>query len=363
MAAEIERRYVVSSIDPEIRRFPAKRILQGYFETTPLLSLRVRIVDESKAFLTKKSGSGLSRYEDERPIELDMAHFLLAACPYVLTKTRYLRDGWEVDFFEGPLTGLVVVEFEMRSETEQVTLPSWIKDGREVTDSLTNLHLARLAHDLTAGGSDSIRAMLPQPIHKVVLTGGPCTGKSKIMEALRKDAALSDQIHFVPEVATIVISQVGAKPSKDNPVAQRAFQRAIYQTQTTFEQVSQLQAVRDGKSMMLMDRGRAEISAFLRGGVSEMAEAFHTTVDHEHAQYNRVIYLGLPTRDIYEGNKANNEARTETYQEAETISDRILEAWQNHPGLTRIAASESFESKFLSARSELLAILSALKSA
>ena len=53
-----------------------------------------------------------------------------------ITKTRYLWNGedgllWEVDEFEGGLSGLIIAEVELESEGQAVMLPPWV--GLELT--------------------------------------------------------------------------------------------------------------------------------------------------------------------------------------------------------------------------------------
>lgn len=324
---EIERRFVVRAIDPDFRRAQATRLVQGYFDTSPHESLRVRILDDTHAVITQKHGTGLSRDERELPIPLDVARMLLSVCGgNVLRKTRYVRDGWEIDEFDAPLSGLILAEYEMYSEDEDVQLPSWISDAVEVTHSLTNAHLARLANDL---GSDTpnepVRDLLPQRVPRIVLTGGPCSGKSEAIRHIREE--FGDLIHCVPEVATIVISQVNIVPPMDNHLALRRFQRTIAQVQRSFEDVSNEQALRDGKKVMLLDRGIMDSAAYMIGGVDELERVLRTRRKDEYARYDHVIYLDVPPEDVYDANKANNPARREDYAEAAALGKRIHDAW------------------------------------
>ena len=59
----------------------------------------------------------------------------LEGLPTVI-KTRYLWNGgdgllWEVDEFEGRLSGLIIAEVELESEDQEVSIPSWV--GLELT--------------------------------------------------------------------------------------------------------------------------------------------------------------------------------------------------------------------------------------
>jgi len=100
-------------------------------------SVRVRVLDNTKALLTIKIGrSTMTREEFEYDIPVADAEQLLDdAIGIVIEKTRYRvpHEGfiWEVDVFAGDHRGLVIAEVEMRSENDKPALPAWL--GREVT--------------------------------------------------------------------------------------------------------------------------------------------------------------------------------------------------------------------------------------
>lgn len=332
MPKEIERRFLVTKIDPEIKTFDHRRIRQGYFETGPDFSLRVRIVNDATAFVTRKSGSGLEREEDELlTTDLSLAEFLMKGTACRLEKTRYYREGWEVDFFHGALEGLVIAEYEMLSVDQEVKLPSWISEAQEVTDSLTNQHLARLAYDLGELAKDRLPELIERKrLPRIVLTGGPCSGKSTMMKILREE--FGDRIHCVPEVASIVIAQVGVKPPTD-PHDRANFQRAICTVQRSFEGISETQARSDGKKALLLDRGTLDSAAYLPEGLDDFVRLMKTSVNHEMEQYDLIICLAVPPKEIYEAHQANNPARRETYDEARVLGKKIHAAWDCHDNI------------------------------
>lgn len=341
---EIERRYVVRSIDPDFRRSPNSEIIQGYFDTPPATSLRVRLLDGKTATVTLKGGQGMSRTEDEHSVSMDLARALLSVCQNQLQKTRYFRDDWEIDEYGGPLTGLIIAEKELDSADESVTLPSWIHDAMEVTNSLTNQHLARLACDMVGIASDKpIRDHLPQRIPRLVLTGGPCSGKSTLMALLRRE--YGQRVHFVPEVASIVIGQVGIKPPKGDPVETRRFQRVLYRVQRSFEDVSNGQAVRDDKQALLLDRGVIDNAAYLPGGLIDFESVCQTKREYEYTQYDLVVCLETPPREVYDAERTNNPARSETYDAAFELGNQIRNVWRYHPNFHVVSNGASWEEK------------------
>ncbi len=350
---EDERRFVVRSIDPDIQREPSKEIVQGYFETPPGFSLRVRITDGREAELTKKTGHGVSRKEMNQPLDLETGRFMIGCVTDIIRKTRYLRDGWEVDYFHGPLAGLVLAEYEMPRPDFPLSLPPWIHDAVEVTQSLTNRHLARLARDLDDSRVDRpIRDLLPgRRIPRIVLTGGPCSGKSTLMEILQKE--FGARLHCVPEVASIVIAQVGVKPPVGDPVGMRKFQRTIYRVQRGFETISDLQAIRDGKEALLLDRGTVDGAAYMEGGLGELERVCRTEREHEYSQYDLVICLETPPKKVYKAHSRNNPARGETYEQAATLGKAIRKVWRGHPRLYLPAKGGSWTARIAAVRAAI----------
>jgi adenylate cyclase len=133
---EIERRFLA---DPAVLTLcrAGVQIRQGYLHTDGKNTLRVRRAGE-RAFLTwKGKKQGASRAEFEREISPDTADFLLSLVPpeRCLEKTRYAVEHagmvWDVDVFDGPLSGLILAEVELQREDQPVPLPPWIT--REVT--------------------------------------------------------------------------------------------------------------------------------------------------------------------------------------------------------------------------------------
>ena len=136
---EIERKFLVTSAVYKTLAFAKNEIAQGYLNSNPERTVRVRIQGE-KGFLTikgKGNSSGMSRFEWEKEIPFAEAKTLLDLCESgVISKMRFeVKIGqhvFEVDEFYGENRGLVIAEIELNSETESFEKPSWI--GKEVTN-------------------------------------------------------------------------------------------------------------------------------------------------------------------------------------------------------------------------------------
>ncbi len=349
MATEIERRFLVHEINPSAL-IGAERlnIVQGYFkDPSPFSQLRVRIIDGKRAVLTGKEGFGVVRNEEEIPIGVREAQFLLGHCWHVIEKTRFRTGEWEIDYFKAPLNGLIIGEYEHASALDGVTLPPWIFKATEVTDSLSNLHLARLATDLKASPNNQAELTLynilaAQRIPLVVLTGGPCCGKTTFLGMLREK--LPNAVHCVPEVASIVIGQLGITPPGDS-LGMLRFEQTLGRIQSIFEATSLEDAVRSKKTLMVLDRGSMDRAAYLQGGIEQLVALDRTTAQHEYGRYAIVLCFEVPPPEIYETQRRNNPARSETYEQAMALQERIKLAWNSHPNFHLVRNAKSWEEK------------------
>ena len=136
---EIERKFLVTSDAYKTMTFAKNEIAQGYLNSKPERTVRVRIKGV-KGYLTikgKGNESGMSRFEWEKEIPVSEAKLLLDLCESgVIMKTRFeVKVGshvFEVDEFSGENEGLVLAEIELQSETDAFEKPSWL--GLEVTN-------------------------------------------------------------------------------------------------------------------------------------------------------------------------------------------------------------------------------------
>ncbi len=136
---EIERKFLVTSEAFKNEAFAKNKIAQGYLNSNPERTVRVRIKGE-KGFLTikgKGNETGMSRFEWEKEISAEEAKQLLILCENgVIDKIRFeVKVGnhiFEIDEFYGENEGLIMAEIELRSETEFFEKPVWL--GKEVTN-------------------------------------------------------------------------------------------------------------------------------------------------------------------------------------------------------------------------------------
>ncbi len=137
MRHEIERKFLVSYDGWKAEVVEAHRFRDGLVLRTDGGKLRVRIEGARASIALKSPRQGLSRLEFEYEIPLADAEAMLQTFSRdnVIEKTRHLVPHagltWEVDVYEGVLSGLVLAEVEVLTEDQAIALPDWV--GREVT--------------------------------------------------------------------------------------------------------------------------------------------------------------------------------------------------------------------------------------
>jgi adenylate cyclase len=157
---EIERKFLVTDLPPDMDRARSDLIEQGYIAIVDDLEVRVRRLG-GQAVLTIKKGGGQKRLEEE--IEIDAARFE-RLWPLTegrrLEKTRHTIPAssgleLEVDVYAGELEGLVTVEVEFSSEADASSFdpPSWF--GAEVTDDPHYKNQSLASHGLPDRDEDS----------------------------------------------------------------------------------------------------------------------------------------------------------------------------------------------------------------
>lgn len=135
---EIERKFLVRTSDFIQESNLQNRIVQGYLNSDPSRTVRVRIKGK-KGFLTIKGKgniSGTTRFEWEKEIAVAEAELLLELCEKgIIDKIRYEipagKHTFEVDVFSGENKGLIMAEVELSNENESFEKPNWL--GIEVT--------------------------------------------------------------------------------------------------------------------------------------------------------------------------------------------------------------------------------------
>ena len=196
-------------------------------------------------------------------------------------------------------------------------------------------------------------------IRKIVITGGPCAGKSTALswiqaEYIKKGYA----VIFVPESATELILAGISNVTINSDIE---FQTALLKNQLTkeklFEEVAR--KMPNDKVLIVCDRGAMDGKAYIKPYEYEQMLKYLGLSEVElRDNYDAVFHLvttAIGAKEYY--TLENNKARYESIEEAISSDKKTLEAWTGHPHLRVIDNSTDFEGKMLRLIKEISAFL------
>ena len=193
--------------------------------------------------------------------------------------------------------------------------------------------------------------LLIEPVNMIVLTGGPCSGKSSSLAYLTEKLSNHGFMVFViPETATLITNNGIDRRKMDKRKQVVIFEETIFDMQLAFEETYKKAVTRifpERKKVILLDRGIMDVKAFIshddfkaiikRKGLNEVSLR---------DRYNGVIHLVTAAEgaiEFYTGD--NNTARIETPEEALRFDHGIRESWLGHPHFKIIDNRTDFEGK------------------
>lgn len=152
MANEIERKFLInekSVIFKELlSAITGTTISQGYLNTDPAKTVRVRQKGEQGFLTVKGKQVGITKPEYEYEIPLEDVINMMEMCDVKLEKIRFETNAgnnliWEIDIFKSANTGLIIAEIELPNEQMKFEIPEWL--GKDVSEDLrfANSNLAK----------------------------------------------------------------------------------------------------------------------------------------------------------------------------------------------------------------------------
>ena len=184
----------------------------------------------------------------------------------------------------------------------------------------------------------------------IVLTGGPCAGKTTTIKEVKEYLENSGyHVLLLNECATELING-GIRPFGDNAISVFDFQHEVmnlqlYKEKRYLEVVEKLPE--DTKCIILSDRGVIDSKAYLGAELfSELLLKNNLKEEDLGKQYDMVIHMVTVATDVKNKyNTTTNTARFEDADEAIDLDRRTSEVWSNHSNLKVIEATEIIDEK------------------
>ncbi|MDE6583746.1 MAG: AAA family ATPase [Clostridia bacterium] len=183
-------------------------------------------------------------------------------------------------------------------------------------------------------------------IYKIVITGGPCSGKSTALSWLQNEFSKKGYlVLFVPETATEMIIGGIAPWTIDNNID---FETSILKLQIQKEKIFE-EAIKNtdyDKVLIVCDRGCLDCKAYMtQNEFNRALKILDTTEIQLRDSYDAVFHLVTAAKGAEEFYNFDNEARLEMPNEAIKKDDDTLNAWIGHPHIRVIDNSTDFETK------------------
>ena len=191
--------------------------------------------------------------------------------------------------------------------------------------------------------------MANKNIKKIVLTGGPCAGKTTaLVKIIEHFTSRGFKVFTIPEVPTMFL-QAGMDYLTKNRNLFYEGEKATLEIQLALEDKFMKMAEQCIEpAVIICDRGAMDISAYMDADTWEkITRAVGTSTDElrEH-RYDAVLHL-VSAADGAEKfyTTVNNPDRHENIEQARILDKRVIEAWTGHPHLRVINNHENFDKK------------------
>lgn len=183
-------------------------------------------------------------------------------------------------------------------------------------------------------------------IKKIVLTGGPGSGKTTVIESIKKNFGGKYKVIVVDETASYLIN-MGLRPFGDNHIDMVDFQELVLKTQLSKEEMVDraVEVLPEDNIIIIYDRGLLDNCAYIN---AEEFQEVLSRLDKKHTinefleRYDLIINL-VSRKDFYTTD--NNPARSEAVDEALKLGSKTLAAWVGHNNIKIVSPKDDIDEK------------------
>ncbi|MBR7014287.1 MAG: AAA family ATPase [Prevotella sp.] len=191
-------------------------------------------------------------------------------------------------------------------------------------------------------------------IKRIVLTGGPCAGKtSALVRVIEHFSSLGYKVFTIPEVPTM-FTQAGMDYLTQNKDFFYEGEKATLEIQMAIEdKFLKMAKACTEPAVIICDRGTMDISAYMKPEMWEEITRAAGTSTHElrDTRYDAILHLvsaadGAEQYYTINNNASRNEPADEQgLQIARMLDKKVIEAWAGHPHHRVINNQEDFDRK------------------
>ena len=199
----------------------------------------------------------------------------------------------------------------------------------------------------------------PVEITKIVITGGPCAGKTTGLSWIQNAfGSRGYRVLFVPETATeLITGGVAPWTCGSNLDYQKCQVKLQLEKEKVFRKAAE--TMKDDKILIVCDRGVMDNKAYMDEtefqAVLNALELDAVTIRDDYDGVFHLVTAAKGAEEFY--TLDNNQARTETPEQARALDDKLIAAWTGHPHLRVIGNDTDFDNKMKKLVSEIAALL------
>lgn len=195
----------------------------------------------------------------------------------------------------------------------------------------------------------------------IVLTGGPCAGKTTALNHIVKTFTQRGYAVFTLPESPTLFNMAGVDFLTPDKRLFLETEKALLDFQMQMEdQFARIAAAHGRPALLVCDRGTMDIAAYMPQEVWQaiLDESKMNPVELRDKRYDAVIHMTTAAKGAEKYyTLANNQSRTESPELAREIDDKLINAWTGHPHLRVVGNGTDFEGKLQRVVDEIAAVL------
>lgn len=198
-------------------------------------------------------------------------------------------------------------------------------------------------------------------IKNIVLTGGPCAGKTTALARIIRYFTYRGYVVYTQPEAATLFNQSGVNfLTEDKGLFFESEKQLISFQLHTEECFRKMAEKADKPAIIVYDRGVMDVAAYMGRDMWQalLDEMGLNDVEVRDKRYDAVLHLCTAAKGAEKFYACdNNSSRTENIEQAVILDDKIIKAWTGHPHLRVIPNKGSFEDKLNDVITEISAVL------
>ncbi|MCR5313206.1 MAG: ATP-binding protein [Bacteroidaceae bacterium] len=188
---------------------------------------------------------------------------------------------------------------------------------------------------------------------KIVLTGGPCAGKTSALERIVEHfSALGYKVFTIPETPTL-FTQAGMNYLTKNEKFFYEGEKATLEIQMALEDKFSLMAkTLSQPCLIICDRGCLDISAYMKPEMwKKLTSLVGVTTEQLKGRYDAILHMkttACGSEEFYTTStnaQRYEQANAEGMKIARELDQKVYDAWTGHPHIRMIENQEYFSQK------------------